>query len=187
MMTRTWRVCTGYSFTATGICGNERDVSSTRPDELILVTLYSSSMSEHCLVLNTAFIWINSSRHICVNGSGQHWFGQCLVAYSVPNHYLNQRWVIVIWTPRNKLQWNFNHNKKNFIHENASENIFCEIVAILSRGRWVNPDGMVPITALFWTIILYLHVAPHFISCNQFIHVCCCLSLSSAWHHNNKR
>ena len=26
---------------------------------------------------------------------------------------------------------------KFFIHENASETIFCEMVAILSRGRWV--------------------------------------------------
>ena len=31
---------------------------------------------------------------------------------------------------RNKLQWNF--------HQNASENIVCEMPAILSRGRWVN-------------------------------------------------
>ena len=38
----------------------------------------------------------------------------------------------------NKLQWNFNQNTKLFIHENASEKIVCEMVAILSRGRWVN-------------------------------------------------
>ena len=28
--------------------------------------------------------------------------------------------------------------KKNFIHENASENIICGMAAILSRERWVN-------------------------------------------------
>ena len=28
--------------------------------------------------------------------------------------------------------------KKNFIHENASEDIVCEMAAILSRGRWVK-------------------------------------------------
>ena len=43
--------------------------------------------------------------------------------------------VIVDWTLRNKLQWNFNQYTKLFIHENASENIVCEMA---SRGRWVN-------------------------------------------------
>ena len=47
-------------------------------------------------------------------------------------------WVIVIWTFRNKLQWNCNQNTNFFIHENASKNIVCEMVAILSMGRWVN-------------------------------------------------
>ena len=35
---------------------------------------------------------------------------------------------------RNKLQWNFNQNRKLFIRENASEYIVCEMTAILSRG-----------------------------------------------------
>ena len=35
---------------------------------------------------------------------------------------------------RNKLQWNFNQNRKLFIHGNASEYIVCELAAILSRG-----------------------------------------------------
>ena len=30
----------------------------------------------------------------------------------MPNHYLNQCWVIVNWILRNKLQWNFNQNTK---------------------------------------------------------------------------
>ena len=55
-----------------------------------------------------------------------------------PSHYLNQCWVIVSWTLRNKLQWNFNRNTKLFIYENVSENIICEMAAIFSRGRWVN-------------------------------------------------
>ena len=38
----------------------------------------------------------------------------------------------------NKLQWNFIQNTEIFIHENASENIICEMAAILSRGRWVK-------------------------------------------------
>ena len=76
--------------------------------------------------------------HICVSESGQHWFRLWRVACSVPSHYLNQCLVIVNWTLRNKLQWIFNQNLINFIHENASENIVCEMAAILSRGRWVN-------------------------------------------------
>ena len=76
--------------------------------------------------------------HICVSESGQYWFRLWLVAYSAPSHYLKQCWVIVNWTLRNKLQWNFNQNTKLFIHEIASENIACEMAAILSSGRWVK-------------------------------------------------
>ena len=44
------------------------------------------------------------------------------------------------WTLTNKPQWNFNQNTKHYFHENASENIFCEIAAIMSRDRRVNPE-----------------------------------------------
>ena len=40
--------------------------------------------------------------------------------------------------PDNKLQWNFNQNTNLFSHKIASENIICQMVAILSRVRWVN-------------------------------------------------
>ena len=59
----------------------------------------------------------------------------CITAYSAPSHYLNQWRVIVNWTPRNTLHWNFNQNIKLFIKENAPENIVREMAAILSRGR----------------------------------------------------
>ena len=52
----------------------------------------------------------------------------------MPSHYLNQFLFIVNWTLGNKLQWNFNQNAELFIHENAYENNFCEMAAILSRG-----------------------------------------------------
>ena len=67
-------------------------------------------------------------------GSSNNW------PYSAPSHYLNQCWWIVNWTLGDKRQWNFNQNTKFFIHENAFENIVCEMVSILSRGRWVNGD-----------------------------------------------
>ena len=41
--------------------------------------------------------------------------------------------------------WNFNQNIKLFIHENKSENVVCEMAAILSRGRLVN-RALVPPT-----------------------------------------
>ena len=43
---------------------------------------------------------------------------------------------IVNWTIRNKLQWNFDHNRKLFIH--ASENVICEMAVILSWPQCVN-------------------------------------------------
>ena len=74
--------------------------------------------------------------HICVSESGQHWFSKCIVAYSVPSHYLNLCWVIANWTLRNKVQWSF--YQKVFIHKNAFENTACETAAVLYRRRWVN-------------------------------------------------
>ena len=48
----------------------------------------------------------------------------------MPNHYLNQCWNIINWNLRNKLQWNFNRNSYNFIHENAFENVVWKMAAI---------------------------------------------------------
>ena len=59
---------------------------------------------------------------------------------SAPSHYLNQCWVIINWTLRNIIQWNFDQNKKLFIHENSSENVVCERGAILSRGEMLCDD-----------------------------------------------
>ena len=107
--------------------------------------------------------------HICFIESGQHWFRQWLVAYSAPSHYLNQCWVIVNWTLRNRLQWNFNQNTKLFIHENASENIVCEMATILCRGRWVNSTNhkMWPIVRgdvpSFISALTHLYSRPSFI------------------------
>ena len=64
--------------------------------------------------------------------ASQHWIRKWLVACSAPNHYLNQCWVFVSCTLRNKLQWNFNQNTKPLNDEYASQNIVCEMAAILS-------------------------------------------------------
>ena len=62
----------------------------------------------------------------------------------MPSHSLNQCWVIVNWNPSNKLQWNFNQNTTCFIHENASDNIVCEMAAISSTGRWIESKQQPP-------------------------------------------
>ena len=37
-----------------------------------------------------------------------------------------------------KFQWNLNQHSIIFIPENAFENVVCQMVAILSKGRWVE-------------------------------------------------
>ena len=43
-----------------------------------------------------------------------------------------------IWTLRNKLQWNFNWYSWFFIQRCVYENVVCEMVAVLSREKWVE-------------------------------------------------
>ena len=64
---------------------------------------------------------------------GHHWFRLWLVAWSAPSHYLKQCWIIVNWTLRNKLQWNFNQNSNILIQENVFESIVCKMASILSQ------------------------------------------------------
>ena len=66
--------------------------------------------------------------HICVGESGFLWFRIRLVACSAPNH------CIVNCTLKNKFHWHFNRNLNIFLHENALENVMCEMAAILSRS-----------------------------------------------------
>ena len=54
-----------------------------------------------------------------------------------PSHYLNQC-RLIIWTPRDILQWNSNQNTKVSTDKNAFENIVCGMVAFMSRGKLVN-------------------------------------------------
>ena len=46
------------------------------------------------------------------------------------SHYLNLWWNFVNWTPRNKLQSNFNQNSNIFIEQNAFENVVWKMMAI---------------------------------------------------------
>ena len=84
------------------------------------------------------FIWYSFNSSPPSAAYMRQWIGSALAQimvcrYSAPSHYLNQYWVIVNCTPRNKLHWNFHLNNKNFIHKNASQTIVCEMAAIFSK------------------------------------------------------
>ena len=100
-----------------------------------------NTMKVHCI------LWWHC--HYCINSlrpsdaymrqwSNHRWFIWWLVAWSAPSHYLNQWWIIVNWTLGNKFQWNFNRNSNIFIHENAFENVVCNIASISSRPQCVK-------------------------------------------------
>ena len=59
-----------------------------------------------------------------------------LATCSVPNHYLNQCWIIVNWTTGNRFQWNL-ENITIFIKENWFQNVACRMSAILSLPQCV--------------------------------------------------
>ena len=54
-------------------------------------------------------------------------------------HYW-QHILVVFWNIRLKLEWNSYQNTKLLIHENAFENVVCEILAILSSGILVKVE-----------------------------------------------
>ena len=69
--------------------------------------------------------------HLCINKlSLVHILACCLVG-----------WNIVNWTPRNKLQWNFNPNSYIFIQENVFQNVICKMAAILSLPQCDKTPG----------------------------------------------
>ena len=81
------------------------------------------------------------------------------MAWPAPSHYLNQCWIIVNWTLRNKLLWNSNRNSNIFIQENAFESDVCETVAILSRPQCVNASHqMSSLDQSYWSIIDMINV-----------------------------
>ena len=61
-----------------------------------------------------------------------------LTNWTSPSHYLNQCWNIINWTLETKFKWNLNRNLCIFIHDNALENVVCEMASILSRPQCAN-------------------------------------------------
>ena len=49
---------------------------------------------------------------------------------------LNQWWLVINCTTRNKLQWNFKRNTSIFVQENAFDCFACKVSAILFRPQY---------------------------------------------------
>ena len=55
--------------------------------------------------------------------------------------------LLINWTLRNKLRWNFNRYANIFIQENVFESVVCEMATILSRPQCVK--DWTPIDSIF--------------------------------------
>ena len=86
--------------------------------------------------------WVNPWRRRDMDS-----YSSNLAKYMYISHYLNQHWLIVNGTLKNKLQWNLNQNTAFFIH--AFETVVCEMADILSRGRWVK--GQIEVRDIWYT------------------------------------
>ena len=75
------------------------------------------------------------------------------------DNHLNQCCLIVNFTLRNKLEWNFNQNSSIFIQENTFENVVCEMAAILSRGRLVNETISSDMCCIHITMPMFYSIA----------------------------
>ena len=76
--------------------------------------------------------------HKCAIDMSHLWFRYWLVAYSAPNHYLNQCWNIVGAKLGNKCRRNLKRDSYICIKENAFENVVWVMVAILSRSQYAK-------------------------------------------------
>ena len=103
--------------------------------------------------------WVNSSppsaAYVCVSELGQCWFRWWLVACSVPSHHLHQPYLIVNWTPGNKLQWNSNRSTKRFIDENVFENVAWQIGSHFVQQNSRNIHGFCSQLWMQMTIIKF--------------------------------
>ena len=119
-------------------------VPSKTKDVFLLTGPLATNFSEieskwkHFYTKSRKWIWKYHLRlvpHICISELDHHCFRKWLVACSTPNHYPNQCWFIVNWTPGNKFQWNLNRNFISFIQENAFENVVCQYGGHFVQGE----------------------------------------------------
>ena len=64
--------------------------------------------------------------------------------------WLDSREDIVNCTLRNKLQWNLNRNSNIFIHDNALQNVVCQMASVLSRPQCVKYQKLAPQAEWWW-------------------------------------
>ena len=107
-------------------------------DNILVIVLVKLSIPLNKIPLGAAYMlqWIESA------------LAQIMACcYSAPSQYVNQWWVIVNWTIRKKLQWNFNQNRKLFIHEKWVETIRCDMHWVLGFSyTYINDlvqDGII--------------------------------------------
>ena len=92
-----------------------------------------ASMKHHKYASHSTWSWLTQwgwVTHTCVIN--------LIIAYSEPNHYLDQCWNIIKWTLGNILRGNFNQSLFIFIQVNAFENVAWEMATILSRPQCVK-------------------------------------------------
>ena len=97
---------------------------------LNLVNCWNHKHSAQCLFY---LGWWIIHRAYMRQYTNHHLFRYWLDAWPVLSHYLNQCWNIVNWDLGNKLQWNLSRNLCIFIKENAFENVFWKMLAVLSQ------------------------------------------------------
>ena len=122
-----------------------------------LIDFVPKEMIRLCLLIGVTESGLNSSHPppTTIAAYMRQWIGSALVQLMACRLFgakpISKPTVVffVNCTIRNKLQWNFNQNTKLFIHENAYENIVCEMAPILFRGRCVK---MVKIVSIGLTI-----------------------------------
>ena len=85
-------------------------------------SLGQKQLTASAVTILAGLIHLERMTHISVSKLGHHWFRLWLVVFSVLNYYLNQCWLIVNWTLRNKLQC-LNQNKVIFIQQNAFQSV----------------------------------------------------------------
>ena len=62
--------------------------------------------------------------------------------YSVASHYINQCWLVVNWTHRNKPRWNLNQQITVFVQENDYGNIVHKVTTIFFRPQLFTWTGV---------------------------------------------
>ena len=92
---------------------------------------WTRNITGFCCILNQQVLGPDDA--YMVSTLGQHCFRQWLVACSAPDHWLNQCWLDINSTLRNKFQWNLNQNTEFFFHNHAFEVVVCQLSAILFR------------------------------------------------------